>query len=408
MRQTGSPGNQRVLDADQMCDNDKQNSPGCSDQYRAWPDIAPDIDPPSTCWQDYSKCELKLLELLPEPAYVEQPIRFAVCSEMLEEMCEPFQLKELCQERRIPGLLEVSREALSMFPDMEYGCVPQALTIYVDGSYDDHTDLAAWSVLVFACLDGTWSWCGYMSDRVWTDSDDERALVEATNAHVAEALAVLHALWIAITVRAPNVFIRYDCTSAAGLAEGSAAPANAGALQKALAHCHYIAGCVGVAVQTQHVRAHSREPLNEMADIIAKAARASVQRVRPPKSYLHVGAARKGEIDWLWVVLRTGVNPSWPLMDKYGSSVPCRFDYAAAGESDLCPADFGPTGKGVRRVVGNDRQGHDEGLTSGIMLKLATYNALTLKSYTQIAALEEQFWRLGLHVICDWAARRAC
>ena len=175
--------------------------------------------------------------------------------------------------------LELTDEVRGMIQNSDQGKAFNHFHLFTDGSYNSEGGVASWSFVIVSMdtenysTDSRCRLVGYYTGNVTSNYvDDFWHGAPHLNAYIAELEALFHAHWWALCNNLPCVHIHYDAMSAG--------QASAGAWGFAGGNC--LATCTRALAQAldevaqhpttyHHVRAHSGDPWNELADATAKA-----------------------------------------------------------------------------------------------------------------------------------------
>eukprot|EP00439_Symbiodinium_sp_Y106_P048541 s310_g6.t1 len=320
---------------------------------------------------------LSLCQLVPEE---DQPLegsslRTGVSADMFDFVFSPFSWNILRQDwRAVPGLKPVAAsflQGLNRFPATR---PPDAMQIYVDGSFELSSTGAVrsgWSLCVLCRISGEWQWAGFLaatagSGNSCTLQDPVRSAFET------ELAALVHALTWCVAHPCPAA-IFYDSESAGGIASGMASPQRPSALSTAAAALLHLLTVQRRPPAFSHVRAHTGHPLNEFCDAVAKASAKALLSTALPDTLNQAQA--EDVLPWLWTAL--GVSQELPAA--------CRNGVVQDAQGDCL------SGLSLRQVwppndVANKVQ-------VDLRLRLVTYNALSLATVAQRESVAGQLRR---------------
>ena len=147
-----------------------------------------------------------------------------VSSDMFDFIFDEFQWDALCQEWwKIPSLHPAVRAFLTNLRVMQPHDVPEAMQIYVDGSYeapDEGTPRAGWCLCVLVLVCEEWKWAGFLSAS--TASGNTASLqAPVSSAFDTELAALVFALAWSVARPVPAA-IFFDSQSAGSIASGEA------------------------------------------------------------------------------------------------------------------------------------------------------------------------------------------
>ena len=347
------------------------------------------------------KC-ISLEQLIPcerEDVWQAEPaIVFADIPE--NRLWQAFQLSNMSQDVNCLGRLRPKTfEALAALEAWNQVDEVTELQLYVDGSFSESLCSAGWAVVGVGCVEGRWKFIGYFSDCVHDKGHHKWLGNENTSAHVAELAAMTCALAVVNAHASLRCEIVFDATAAAGVAAGLHDCRALAALAQATTSLTIRAWRCGVVLSYRHTHAHKGEAFNELADTVAKATH--MGRTHTACSFgtclvrLVVGQVR----DWTWWLGLCSIGIGLPCVDDVGLCTqpvvpmkPCVTAGSAAGEVP-----------GVPRAIGT--QSHGQTKDAVWNLRVATYNALTLKSEARKQALDEMFGADEIHLVGFQEAR---
>ena len=290
----------------------------------------------------------------------------------------------------VPALPACAVSFLQHFPVWDKRAAPEACQIFVDGSWCPRARGAAWAIAVLVQVEQCWCWAGFFSNSAGAPACHDPLKVLCRSAHGAEVYANVYALAVAVANRLPTL-ISFDCTSAAGIAQGAMQPTRPCVLSRTAVALFHLAARLDVHVAFVHVRSHQGHPLNEFVDSAAKAVVAMPAQAYPPDSRNFAEAVDSGDLFWLWLAIPKGADlpelqPSGAVHDDV-PLVPMD-----AGQS-FSPLDFAPQ----RHFATSDS--HHWGL------RLVTYNCLSLQSPLQREMPDRQFSHHKVDVVFLQEAR---
>ena len=287
---------------------------------------------------------------------------FGVESDMLRDALGPFELRHLYADWTcVPNLPACTVDFLRRFPVWDKRSEPDACQIFVDGSWCSRTQGAAWAIAVLIRVGQSWCWAGFFSNSAGAAICADPLQITCRSAHDAEMYANVYALAVVVANRLPTL-INFDCTSAAGVAQGVMQPVKACALSRTAVALTHLAARLNVRVAYAHVRSHQGHPLNEFVDSAAKAAATQIPLAFPPDSRDFADAVSSGDLFWLWLTVPKGQE--LPILEPTGAMMDDTLPSPISNGSVLSPLDFAP---GSHKVApASDKWA----------LKLVTYNCL--------------------------------
>ena len=255
--------------------------------------------------------------------------------------------------------------------------------LYTDGSYLENTRQMAWSVVAVVRWHDQWSFAGFFSARV---SSDEHRTDCAPSAYLAEVHAILHAMVLTSNIPV-HVTILYDCTSAADTV--SNASRRFDFVSQQTAALAVILRQFDKWPSWRHVKGHNGDPLNELADSVAKAACKGSYQHSPHDEDRIMTAINEQWLAWVWTHVAAFHEPCcWPAFHQDG----CVYESQAFKNMDAVPAPENHQDCHVPEDNEREQEPHFD-------LRLATYNCLSLKLVGQLECIEAFCVQQGLHVV---------
>ena len=169
--------------------------------------------------------------------------------------------------------------------------------IYTDGSFCADDGRAGWAVLVVVRDDTSEQLVGAFSDCL--DSFAPELPDGDVDAHVAEMVAMFHALAIAAAADSTTFHVKGDCASVLAVAGAEATSGACPRLATAILDLRLIARQRGNVITFGHVHSHTGNAGNEAVDSLAKAAAGRVFRI-PAEVRQLTGLASSAKLGWLW------------------------------------------------------------------------------------------------------------
>ena len=302
---------------------------------------------------------------------------------------EPFIVDNLCQDFEPVGELhEATVEALKALPTWQGQGHVEGLRIYTDGAFESRVNKAGWAVVVLGHCAGQWFFLGYLADEVKSCGSDLSLGHEYNSAHVAEVMAMFYALCVVCANHIPTE-ICYDAVTASEVTQCKALGTAHGLLAGAACDLWNLACCLGCPPGFRHVRAHTGDPMNEMADRVAGAAcRGSVGE---GGQCLRIASlVRKGQLGWMWMcVTDPSIQLAWPRL---------RDDGILADELEAWKSfNFEGVIPGVPSSVisGGQHVASDTVWT----LRIASYNANSVKAESTKQCIDAAFHNQNFHLI---------
>ncbi|OLP98776.1 hypothetical protein AK812_SmicGene18747 [Symbiodinium microadriaticum] len=308
-----------------------------------------------------------------EPSNTKTRIRFGVHREMFEDVFGAFDLS--CLHRNwsmVHDLLPASRRFIQQLPCLPLTARPDALQIYVDGSYFPPTrgdTRSGWAICVLGRHADTWCWAGFIT-RNAAGGNAGTLLDKVASAFTTELAGILHALAICLAVPV-EASIGYDCQAAGEVAQGLATAQELTRMPDIALQLFHLLSLQGRRPRMFHLRSHKGHPLNEFCDAAAKAAAKGTLIDTAPDT-LHE-AAEQNVLDWLWLSL--GGHRDIPGLSEEG----------VLYDADT-PQGAGPT---LQHALPPMPLTPEESTRLGC--RAVTYNCLSCASTFQREALDGQF-----------------
>ena len=339
---------------------------------------------------------LQLDELIPCAGVRETLVSFEDLPMELDTLAEHFRLEAMRQDLEHLGSIHTAtKDALSRMLTWNKTFTVSTLRLYVDGSFETCSGRAGWAVVGIGVVDSTWQFLGYFADQLYARSHMKWLGNDGNSAHVAELAATTCALVMIGFGSCSTCEIVYDATSAAGVAAGMFDCPALAALSQAATSVAVRAWRRGVWLGFRHVRGHTGDPFNELADVVAKASFRMPDFAAAPLgnslAMIVLGQVR----DWLWfVACQHGTDIALPCLDLQNFQ-PC-FRSEPLPPILTAHVSEGQV-PGVPACVLED-------VTSSCgetpwTLKAVTYNALTLQSEARRQALDGMFAKDGVHCV---------
>ena len=322
---------------------------------------------------------LCLDSLLPscQPTVAEAALQFPLPADIEEHAFDVFDLRDLSAD--VPSdtpLVPAASSFLSTLPRSTSFAAPEALMLFVDGSYRD--GCSAWAVVVLGRQQQLWSWLGYRSGRV-PASCSGRSVFEA------EVWAQLVALGIVARAGVPAA-VFYDSQSAAQVALGATAGTSSVPLQASLASLACYVRCGRQALALQYTPSHRGNPGNELADGLAKQA-LTMDEHADVFSYSLAVDVLQNNYKWLWLRRASLAMPQWPCLDADGCTLPCEFVRAPGPK--VCP---GP-------CYDSEEKSQADARIVPVRTLLLTYNTLSCKANLQRHCLQQFMQSKGAAIL---------
>ena len=241
----------------------------------------------------------------------------------------------------------------------------------------------AWSVVAVARLKEEWSFVGFFSGQLVLENEIE---CPHPSAYLDEVFAILHAMVLASTAQT-KVTIMYDCTAAAEVA--SHASKQTGHLCQQMSALAVILRQIGKWPDWGHVKGHSGDPFNELADIVAKAACKGTCVHSPHEEDRILVSIGEQWLAWIWPHVAALHDPlCWPCFDRDGQVFePNHFPFQENISQAQAPRSC-------------TQEGHDTQRDGArFNMNIASYNCLSLKLTGQVECIEAACAQRQLHVV---------
>ena len=259
----------------------------------------------------------------------------------------------------------------------------EEVQLYTDGSFLENTHQMAWSVVAVVRWHDQWSFAGFFSARLGCD---EHRTDCVPSAYLAEAHAILHAMILTSNLSV-HVTIVYDCTSAADTV--SNASRRFDFVSQQTAALAVVLRQLDRWPSWRHVKGHSGDPFNELADGVAKAACKGCFQHSPHEEDRVMIAINEQWLAWVWAHVAALHEPRcWPAFQSDG----CVYESQAFQNIDAVQAQE----HHQDCHVPEDKEQQQEPLFD---LRLATYNCLSLKLLGQLECIEAFCVQHCLHVV---------
>ena len=179
---------------------------------------------------------------------------------------------KLCQQVALLGTLHPATAVALQACPVWLGETPRAVRIYSDGSYCQNTRLASWALCLLVLVDSGWQFAGFACDVLQQPGHKHYLGNNHTSAHIAELAAMAHVALLIGSLPNIPVAVCFDATAAAGIAEGRFWSATLHHFANTVTTLMHLATQHVPQLQWRHVRAHTGDAMNELADTAAKAA----------------------------------------------------------------------------------------------------------------------------------------
>ena len=202
-------------------------------------------------------------------------LRLGASGAMLDAVYRDFTVDNLCRVRphrqHLPAHVASCLDAL---PDAT-GCNVSAIQLYVDGSYYPATSelcaKAGWAICVLTCEHGVWHFAGYVAVAAPTAGSCSTLGQPVESSFEPELAAIAYAQAFCVGFNAPALVV-FDNQAAAQVGFAEATPARRNVLADVCAAQIHLLRRLGREPMKMHVKSHSRHPLNDLVDVLAKGA----------------------------------------------------------------------------------------------------------------------------------------
>ena len=350
---------------------------------------------PKTRHEEGAVVTLTLEELLPQTQAWSSHNRVGrllfhseACLEMLGMLQQGCCLSAFSQDISMLGRLHVNSEAaLATMELWDQSRHVDEVRLYTDGSHLPGTSHMSWSIVAIVRCQRQWLVGGFISNRIPIGDLSVQVL---PCSHIAEIFAMLYALVVTSCCEAP-VSIVYDCVSAAHVTQF--ATTDTSVLSEAAVHLAAVVRLLDKWPEWRHVRSHTGDPFNELADVCAKRAVNDIGSCRPPQdAAIMTSVLNESWAAWLWLHLAARMFPEqWPVTLENGALH--ERDHQAGMKRDL-----GHMSTDDVFCTPDDGQKRDRSSIE-FSMQLVTYNCLSLLATGQVEMLDTQFDQAGCCVV---------
>ena len=256
-------------------------------------------------------------------ARTERKLCVGACLEDLLDLLDPLRVVNLC--RVLPATDCLHHDTLTAVAQLSPWSAATPLcrvSLFVDGSYTDSECLAGWAVVAIGHLECGNCLLGFAAGPTGAGRHSKCLSDGPPSAHLAELDALAFALGIAASSDGVEYTVYYDCVSAAGVATLDFTAHAHTEYAPRLAALRILADQRRNHVAFEHVRSHTGNPFNELADVLAKeAARGCRRWSADPRAF--VDAFCSGSIchQW-WTVTDLVPQGCLPGLDDDGNTIP--------------------------------------------------------------------------------------
>ena len=258
-----------------------------------------------------------------------------------------------------------------------------SFSLYTDGSASQAKGQSGYATIILGHVDSNTAFLGALGDQISGRPDspwNPEGPLALHAEHIAIAAAVLWAMQMRGTLSVVCCSLFFDCTAAGWSAEGSWQTSGP---TSAFVHNLYMAARAtpGIHLEFHHVRGHSNDPWNDLADHVAKSAASNTcDWPRPPSALCSLLTAQ--DISWLAPELDARVHHAVPIFDGALS-----WNGSRVIGPLLAPAQLVPT-------TGSAADDAEE--SSWFSIKAATINIQSLRGKCKY--VEDQLDARSIHV----------
>ncbi|CAE7311217.1 unnamed protein product, partial [Symbiodinium microadriaticum] len=308
-------------------------------------------------------------------------LRLGTIGEMLEAIYRDFTVDNLCRVRphrqQLPAHVASCLDAL---PDAT-GRDVSAIQLYVDGSFYPATSelgaKAGWAICVLTCEHGVWHFAGYVAVAAPTAGSSSTLGLPVESSFEPELAAIAYAQAFCVGFNAPALIV-FDNQAAAQIGFAEATPARRNVIADVCTAQVHLLRKLGREPMKIHVKSHSRHPLNDLVDVLAKGA-ASQDSPRGLSNALYE-ASQEGVLEWLWAA--NNLHPCLPYIREDG----ILFDRHASQSGQPLDACIALNPQETAQPIAFD-------------LTAVTYNCLSLQALHHREHLDKQFSQLKCSIV---------
>ena len=308
-------------------------------------------------------------------------LRLGTSGEILEAIYRDFTVDNLCRVRphrqQLPAHVASCLDAL---PDAT-GRDVSAIQLYVDGSFYPATSelgaKAGWAICVLTCEHGVWHFAGYVAVAAPTAGSSSTLGLPVESSFEPELAAIAYAQAFCVGFNAPALIV-FDNQAAAQIGFAEATPARRNVIADVCTAQVHLLRKLGREPMKIHVKSHSRHPLNDLVDVLAKGA-ASQDSPRGLSNALYE-ASQEGVLEWLWAA--NNLHPCLPYIREDG----ILFDRHASQSGQPLDACIALNPQETAQPIAFD-------------LTAVTYNCLSLQALHHREHLDKQFSQLKCSIV---------
>ena len=269
-------------------------------------------------------CCISLSDCVPPPAFCldADSVRLPHSQNLLRLLYQPWSADWLLPQRltgpSIPETTKTELQNLAAPPEIFNAkrTAQLSFSIYTDGSANQAKGQSGYAVVVLSHADSDTALLGALGDEL-TGCQEPPWRPEGPLAlhaeHIAIAVAVLWTMQMRGVLSVVKCTLLFDCTAAGWSAEGkwqTSGPTSE------FVHNLYMAARAtpGIHIEFRHVRGHSNDPWNDLADHVAKtAANQTCEWPRPPPELCGLFASE--DISWIAPELDARAHHAVPILD---------------------------------------------------------------------------------------------
>ena len=324
------------------------------------------------------------------PACAEAATHIGAGLDDLLSALHPFELGHYATSTdQVSGLHEAARAWIATLPVWDKSSPLVEVSLFTDGSFQAPCS-ASWAVVACGRTAEGPVFVGHMSDVLWPAEDERHLGNRHVDAHAAELAAMFVALATIASCDGGIFYVFGDCTSVLDVVSCYAHSHAEHLLATASLDLHLIAKQRRNDIIFGHVPSHEGHAGNECADSIAKAALKDNEGQAPDVSRL-CKLVRRRQLGWLW----------WTVTDMCSRrTLPGLDDDGRVLLGDQLPLPCFHQCLSIPGIPFQDVQAdRDSDVEAQWHVRVATYNANSLRLEADRQALDAMMWGCGVQVI---------
>ena len=281
-------------------------------------------DKPPTQAQRHVPCKISLQDCLPPPTFnlsldsVSLPHDRGLLDKLFRAWPRTWLLPAEWDDVLLPASTSSALKSLTPWSELfqPHRLADLSFSLYTDGSANPALGNSGFAVAILAHVDGDSALLGLLGDQI-LGNEDTPWLPEGPPAlhaeHIALAVAVLWSLQLRTVMQYVSCSLYFDCTAAGWSAAGTWQ--TSGPTSEKVHHlCTVAKAMPGIHLQFHHVKGHSENPWNDLADHVAKTA-ASRSRAWPKPPHDICQEVMTNDISWLAPELDARLHHAVPIID---------------------------------------------------------------------------------------------